>query len=112
MATKSQPADWDALLSGIKAANPALEYTAKREIFTKQKEAVMTPQMSPRRLSGPLAKTSLHLLQQTGRLSPSIGQHSSQRSRVGKPLWNTARTARSMRRETLRIPCGISKRAR
>jgi CRP-like cAMP-binding protein len=50
MATKSQPADWDALLSGIKAANPALEYTANREIFTKQKEAVMTPQMSPRKV--------------------------------------------------------------
>ena len=33
MATKSQPADWDALLSGIKAGNPALEYAANRIIY-------------------------------------------------------------------------------
>jgi CRP-like cAMP-binding protein len=51
MATKSYPADWDALLSGIRVGNPALEeYAANREIFTKQKEAVMTPQKSPRKV--------------------------------------------------------------
>ena len=43
---------------------------------------------------------------------PSIGQHSSQESRAGKPFWNTARAARSSCRETLRIPCGISNKAR
>ena len=32
--------------------------------------------------------------------------------RAGKPFWNTARTARSSCRETLRIPCGISNKAR
>jgi CRP-like cAMP-binding protein len=33
MATKSQPADWDALLSGTKAGNPAVEYAANRTIY-------------------------------------------------------------------------------
>jgi CRP-like cAMP-binding protein len=50
MATKSQSADWDALLSGIKAGNPALGNARNREIFTKQKEAIMTLQKSPHKV--------------------------------------------------------------
>jgi CRP/FNR family transcriptional regulator, cyclic AMP receptor protein len=46
MAKKSQPADWEAALSGIKAGSTALEYAANRDIFSNQKEAVMTPQKS------------------------------------------------------------------
>ena len=47
MAEKNQPADWEAALSGIKAGNTALEYAANRDIFSKQKDAVMKPQKSP-----------------------------------------------------------------
>ena len=47
MAKKSQPADWEAAISGIKAGNTALEYVANRDVFAKQKEVVMTPQKSP-----------------------------------------------------------------
>ena len=73
--------------------------------------------MTPQKQKSPLKVVKAngkarHLLQQTGRLRPSIGRHSSLESRTGKPFWNTARTARSSCRETLRIPCGISTKAR
>ena len=38
MAKKSQPADWEAAISGIKAGNTALEYVANRDVFAKQRE--------------------------------------------------------------------------
>ena len=41
-----------------------------------------------------------------------LGSHSSPESRAGKPFWNTARTARSSCRETLRIPSGISNKGK
>ena len=47
MAKKSQPADWEAAISGIKAGNTALEYVANRDVFAKQKEDVMTLQKGP-----------------------------------------------------------------
>src|ERR1035438_8858612 len=47
MAQKSQPVDWEATLAGIKAGNTALEHAANRDILSKQKEGVMTPQKSP-----------------------------------------------------------------
>ena len=47
MAKKSQPADWEAALSGIADGNTVLEYAANRDIFSKQSEGVMTPQKSP-----------------------------------------------------------------
>ncbi len=40
MANKSQPADWEAALFGIKAGNTELEYAANRDIFARQKEVV------------------------------------------------------------------------
>jgi CRP-like cAMP-binding protein len=46
MAKKSQPADWDAALSGIKTGNTAREFAANRDFFTKQREGVLTPQKS------------------------------------------------------------------
>jgi CRP-like cAMP-binding protein len=47
MATKSQPADWEAALLGIKAGHPAREHRAKRDIFTRKKKVIMSPQKSP-----------------------------------------------------------------
>jgi CRP-like cAMP-binding protein len=47
MTRNSQPGDWDAALSGIKAGNTALEYASNRDIFGRQKEGVMMPQKSP-----------------------------------------------------------------
>ena len=44
------------------------------------------------------------LLQQLRNLRLSIGKRSSPESRVGKPFWNTAPTAPSTGKETLRIP--------
>ena len=46
MARKSQPADWEAALSGIKAGDTAREYAAKRDFCAKQREGVLTPQKS------------------------------------------------------------------
>jgi CRP-like cAMP-binding protein len=44
MAKKSQPADWEAALSGIAGGNTVPEYGANQGIFSKQTERVMTPQ--------------------------------------------------------------------
>jgi hypothetical protein len=46
MAKKSQPAGWEATLSGIKAGDTAREYAAKRDFCAKQREGVLTPQKS------------------------------------------------------------------
>ena len=46
MGTNSQPARRDAPLLGIKAGNPAREYNANRDIFTRNTKVVMSPQKS------------------------------------------------------------------
>jgi CRP-like cAMP-binding protein len=50
MAQKSQPADWEAALLGIKAGNTAREYAANRDVSTRHKEGVMTPQRTQRKV--------------------------------------------------------------
>jgi CRP-like cAMP-binding protein len=56
MARESRPADWDAALLGIDAGKMALEYGANRNIFTRQKEGVITPPKSQPKVVRPSAK--------------------------------------------------------
>ena len=108
MARKSQPADWEAALSGIKAGDTAREYAAKRDFCAKQREGVMTPQKSQPKVVRANGKgkrsTYSSKREYSGR---RLGRIPGAESRTGKPFSNTARTARSSCRETLRIPCGF-----
>ena len=107
MARKSQPADWEAALSGIKAGDTAREYAAKRDFCAKQREGVLTPQKSKSKVVRANGKGKAPLTPANGNTQGVDWVDSWAESRTGKPFSNTARTARSSCRETLRIPCGF-----
>ncbi|MGD0130277.1 MAG: Crp/Fnr family transcriptional regulator [Terriglobia bacterium] len=67
MATKSQPADWEAALSGIEVGNTALEYAPNRDISTKQKEGVLTLQKSRQKVIGANGKGKPALVTANGK---------------------------------------------
>ena len=70
MATKSQPAEWEAALSGIKDGKTAQEYARNRDIFTKQKEGVLTLEKSRHKVVRPNGKGKPALVTANGKTQP------------------------------------------
>ncbi len=70
MATKSQPAEWEAALSGIKDGKTAQEYARNRDIFIKQKEGVLTLEKSRHKVVRPNGKGKPALVTANGKTQP------------------------------------------